>query len=308
MIFKGISRCEGLEKQCKYTTDHQRYSEADVILFHMIHDRYGEFMPNQTRPRGQKWGSYHRESPCRYPIPSKFSDVFNFTVSYSEITDLRNPYFKMIKIPKGSNWTPEPLFSARSKPILWMVSHCKTQSKREQYVDELKKYIDIDIIGKCGDVIPCTRQSRGKQCEDDLLPNYFFYLAFENSLCEDYITEKAFQRMDQGLVPIVLGLGNYSQELPRGSYIDIKNFTSPRHLADYLKEVMHSEELYSSYHAWRRREQLANNNILCNICEYIYANQGKEQIIPDIGQVWNGTHSCIEPEHYYKGIFNFTDY
>ena len=58
-------------------------------------------------------------------------------------------------------------------------------SLRELYIRELQKYMDIDVYGKCG-----TR------FEDDDDPRYkdeyFFYLAFENSMCEDYITEKLY--------------------------------------------------------------------------------------------------------------------
>ncbi|KAL9982593.1 hypothetical protein ACROYT_G004655 [Oculina patagonica] len=40
-----------------------------------------------------------------------------------------------------------------------------------------------------------------------------FYLAFENSLCVDYITEKYWRNsLERGLVPIVLGGARYSPE------------------------------------------------------------------------------------------------
>ena len=74
----------------------------------------------------------------------------------------------------------------RPKKIAWIVTNCRTKSKREAYVRELSKYIDVDIMGKCG-TIPCgtsygnaTRQdNRTMAVEND----YKFYLAFENSFC-----------------------------------------------------------------------------------------------------------------------------
>ena len=39
----------------------------------------------------------------------------------------------------------------KTKSIAWMVSHCKTHSQRETYVQELGKYIDVDIYGACDD-------------------------------------------------------------------------------------------------------------------------------------------------------------
>ena len=184
-----------------------------------------------------------------------------------------------------------------------MVSNCKTISKREYYVDELKKYIDVDIVGRCGEEMNCTRQDRSI-CDENLIKEYYFYLSFENSFCEDYITEKTWNRLKLGIIPIVLGSGDYEKDLPPRSYIDVKDFSSPKKLAEYLKIVKSSEKLYSSYHAWRSKQKVIFINSLCEICKYAYESIGKTQIIPDINLLWNGTRSCVMPEQYYKGIFD----
>ena len=43
------------------------------------------------------------------------------------------------------------------------------------------------------------------QCYDSLWDNYKFYLAFENSDCNHYITEKFWNALANGVVPIVYG-------------------------------------------------------------------------------------------------------
>ena len=40
-----------------------------------------------------------------------------------------------------------------------------------------------------------------------------FYLAFENSLCDDYITEKFFSTLKLNIIPVVLGSGKYEEHV-----------------------------------------------------------------------------------------------
>ena len=71
----------------------------------------------------------------------------------------------------------------------WMVSHCNTNSKREDYVRQLQKHIQVDIYGGCGNLSHCPRDKHWisePQCYDMISRKYKFYLSFENSFCKDY--------------------------------------------------------------------------------------------------------------------------
>lgn len=280
-----------------------RIAEADIVGFRMQYVKTSSDMPADhfKRPNWQRWVSFHIEPPSSFKVKTHI-DQFNFTVSYSSVTDLRVPYAATFPNYLDISMGNEPIFSGRNKSIIWMVSHCNTISKRENYVEELKRYIDVDVIGKCGNEIHCP-QTKKYDCEEKILPKYFFYLSFENSLCNDYITEKVWKRLRQGIVPIVLGKGNYLKELPLNSYIDVKDFKSPRHLADFLRKVMASKELYSSYHKWRKTQVISNPNLLCATCKFAYDTLGKQQVVPDVNQIWSN-NSCSSPEQYYKDIFD----
>ena len=78
----------------------------------------------------------------------------------------------------------------KTRQVAWFVSNCGARNGRLQYAKELQKYISVDIYGACG-TKKCPR-SQQKNCFDKLSKDYKFYLAFENSNCKDYITEKFF--------------------------------------------------------------------------------------------------------------------
>jgi hypothetical protein len=44
----------------------------------------------------------------------------------------------------------------KTKDVVWIVSNCNTPSKREKYVKEMQKIINVDIFGRCGK--PCVKK------------------------------------------------------------------------------------------------------------------------------------------------------
>lgn len=70
----------------------------------------------------------------------------------------------------------------------------------------MKNYVQIDIYGKCGK--PCP-PPLNVDCRKIISIEYKFYLAFENSLCKDYITEKFFKMLYFDIIPVVYGGGTY---------------------------------------------------------------------------------------------------
>ena len=81
----------------------------------------------------------------------------------------------------------------------WVASHCPTDNKRENYVKSMQKFINVDVYGKCGN-LTCPYQKQRNPCEDDLALKYYFYLAFENSNCVDYISEKFWRNINHPVV------------------------------------------------------------------------------------------------------------
>ena len=163
--------------------------------------------------------------------------------------------------PAELNWLqPRPLTAAqkekhshpKKKMIAWMVSNCDTLSKREDYVAMLSDIVPVDIFGICGD-LQCgqTEHHNTEECDNMLEKEYKFYLSFENSLCSDYVTEKFYRALSLDIVPVVMGGADYKKRAPPKSYIDVMDFESPEHLAEFLLQLDKDDEEYLSYFWWK---------------------------------------------------------
>lgn len=147
------------------------------------------------------------------------------------------------------------LATNRTGKVAWIVSHCHTDSLREDYVHQLKRYIQVDEFGgKCNKTSPPCDQSysigRQDNCTQHVEQHYKFYLAFENTFCNSYVTEKFFRRMEHSLV-IVLGQANYTHLAPPHSHLNILDFDSVKSLADRLHQLDQNHTEYLSYFWWQ---------------------------------------------------------
>ena len=76
------------------------------------------------------------------------------------------------------------------------------------------------------------------------LMDYRFSFAYETSVENDWISEKLFDRLYAGCVPIYLGAPNVSDYIPAGAFIDKRNF-SYEELYCYMSKM--SEREYNGY-------------------------------------------------------------
>ena len=317
---------------CVYTNDRSLYNVSDVVILTSRFIRDRQQMPS-FRPPHQHWITFLREAPDRTKLKIKpYETWFNWTVAYSMNGDVVLPYGmclptrdKVAKDPSSITYiirrvygdsaesmpwvkrnvpykyTPYDHAKGKTRLVLWFVSNCQPPSLRERYVAELKQYVDVDIFGKCA----CkTCKERHTAPTGDLFNTHKFYLAFENSLCADYITEKVWGRLQQGIVPIVLGGADYKTHLPPHSYIDVKDYSSPKQLAKYLHQLDKNDTLYNEYFAWKQNYTCHQGNpglsSSCQICRMMNENRNKVNIIPDINKHF--AVDCILPKEYYNGV------
>ena len=217
----------------------------------------------------QAWIFFSLESPINIPKQDKnyhnieWRDAMNWSMTYRFDSDIPISYgvLKHRTIARTRNYTA--IFKRKTKVAAWIVSSCRSQSKREVFIEEMRKHgLDIDVYGACGKRLT-------EDPEQLINRDYKFYLGFENSLCKDYISEKFFQYYRYDTIVVVRGGADYSYLLPNDMFIDASKFQSIKELVSYLIKVGSSEELFTNYLINKEKYISISRptNPFCKICE-----------------------------------------
>ncbi|CAO3596159.1 unnamed protein product [Absidia cylindrospora] len=186
---------------------------------------------------------------------------------------------------------PDDFISTKrtNAPILWIASNCEAWNNRHVYINELMKYIQVDSYGRCLNNKPSPG---GEQERADLMRQYKFYLAVENSNCDNYATEKLFDTFMASTVPIVDGPINYQPYLPNNrSVIRMDAYPDPRKLADYISYLDKNDTAYLEYITPFRNQQVPEPQRLDLEFYDAWANRTKF----DLFSVWCGVCHGVLP-------------
>ncbi|XP_037019360.2 alpha-(1,3)-fucosyltransferase 4 [Artibeus jamaicensis] len=267
---------------CRLLTDRTTFGEAQAVLFHHrdlvkepldwpppwgVWVRSAEELELRVldaeiskaltasgpRPPGQRWVWMNFESPSHSPgLRSLAGNLFNWTLSYRADSDVFVPYGYLYPRTHPSD-QPQglvPPLARKRGLVAWVVSNWDERQARVRYYHQLRQHVSVDVFGKGGNRRPVP--------DIGLLhtvARYKFYLAFENSQHQDYITEKLWRNAFlAGTVPVVLGpnRANYERFVPRGAFIHVDDFPNASSLAAYLLFLDRNPAVYRRYFIWRR--------------------------------------------------------
>lgn len=156
----------------------------------------------------------------------------------------------------------------RLAPLVYVQSDCNPPSDRDSYVRELMCHIEVDAYGECLHNRDLPQHLRNPTAMDDgnfykILAQYKFILAFENAICEDYITEKLWRPLKLGVVPVYFGSPSIVDWLPSNkSAILVSSFSHPQELAHYIKTLDTNDREYESYLQWKLKGDISNPRLL----------------------------------------------
>ncbi|CAH1785021.1 unnamed protein product [Owenia fusiformis] len=249
-------------------------------------------LPSHNRSPDQIWVFYNLEPAwVANQLKHRLSGpIINWTMTYYQHSTISIPYGKYIKFSDSEKYpflksqiqehkqrdmykvNDERMTKDRQAAVF--MSNCFSRNNRLGYIHDLQRYINVDVYGQCGD-LSCSKL-RENECSELLEKHYKFYLAFENSNCQQYITEKFFENaLRNHVIPVVMGgrRDNYVQMAPPNSFIHVKDFKNPESLAKYLIKIDKNNELFESYFDWHQQGMMINTLSWCRLCTMLHIKQ-----------------------------------
>lgn len=234
-----------------WTNDRRRIAEATAVVFHLPDFR--EIRDARKYP-GQGWVAWSMESRQNYPLMADphFMKHFDITMTYETGSDVWVPYIPRSGLWEAARESPVPLKTEPQPAVLFQSSGID-RSGRGAFLTELSRHIGVDCYGRHRPNRRLDGPDLGRRTKLETIGRYRFCLALENSIAPDYVTEKMFDALLAGVVPVYLGAPNAAEFVPEHSFIDAASFATPAELAAYLRQLIETPEAYEAYFAWRSK-------------------------------------------------------
>ena len=289
-------------QNCEVIKDRKRTDKCDALLLEVTH------LPSKLPRRlpHQIWVFVSHEPPSisggvyRHPL---WRRAFNMTMTFRPDSEFHFPWGKILPRSEKSKVDFDAVFDGKSKDIAWIVSNCHTASKREVYVNTLKKILPVDVYGRCGK-LTCKKSGsfRGPdQCKEEMSEKYRFYLSFENSICSGYSTEKIFTwyQMRRHIIPVYRGSPDILGMLPPNTYVNAADFPNAKKLGEYLKKLgkdrkrniamLKAKDEYKSV-----MQNYTFEQAVCSVCAKLH-EPGRTSSQVDLHE-WNLKNGCTKPK------------
>lgn len=237
------------------TTDRRRLGQAEVVVFHV--PTLPRWWPLPRKRRGQLWVAWSMECELNYPrmhAPSFLRRV-DLTMSYRLDADVPVPYLDLLGDTDSlvAAMRRPPAAKTADAPVASFVSSAIDKSGRRAYLAELARHVPLHSYGSFQRTHTLVHD-RGRPTKLETIARYPFSIAFENARAPDYVTEKVYDPLVAGSIPIYFGAPNVERFVPGdGCYVDAAAFPQPRRLAEKLRALLHDAGEYASYMQWKER-------------------------------------------------------
>lgn len=234
---------------CEFSSDPACLPRAAAVVFHIPTLR-GIALPRKYP--GQKWVAWSMESDVNYQelADPAFMGRFEITMTYRRGATVWYPYFG--PGTDAALLTP-PRPKTESSPVVYFRSSPIDQSDRTAYAKALMRRIKVDSYGGVLRNRHLPMEDAGRETMLAVTARYKFALVLENSIAEDYVSDKFFDALIAGSVPVYRGAPNVAAFAPGDRcFINAVDFSSPAELAAYLNRLNEHDEAYQEYLTWKR--------------------------------------------------------
>jgi hypothetical protein len=253
---------------------------------------------------------------------NKLSSFFNWTLSFRTSSEIyKGSYGFFDYRPDEMVTRPEELaklkakiyaneFRRRRNGILWFVNNCV--KSRLAVALEISRAYPVTIYTSCeidkselsgyrNLKLVRDKCEKDSKCERAQFAGYKYYLAFENTNCSDYVTEKIWKALGANMVPIVYQPSRDSYKrlgIPDKAFIHMEDFgLSAEKLADYLTRLDGNFNMYYEFVKWtyvyarvRFRNGHTEPHRMCHMCQML--NEYRPRVVYDwVASFFN--HQCV---------------
>jgi hypothetical protein len=195
--------------------------------------------------------------------------------------------------------------SSDALAVAWISQTCE---RHDNYLKRLMQVIKVDSMGGChrnrdetthpgiqvedhdsiwwgkGNPVPVAGSGARKML---MMSHYKFYISLENTIIEDYVTEKFYEGFLGAALMVYLGAPNAQRYAPAShSFINALDFDGPEALGAFLLALADDPDRYRSYFAWREARparvsrgfiksmsqdmvRLDGGSMLCRLCRAV---------------------------------------
>jgi len=148
--------------------------------------------------------------------------------------------------------TVYPQSKEKKKAVIFL-TNCGGHNNRIEFAKELSLYYEVDFFGSCFKQVLQDlprEQYTGKEMRR-YIGQYKFFLAFENSNCYDYVTEKFYRTLESCTIPVVMGAPNIKDFEPLPETIITVDGKTPEEVAKIMQKIDDDDRLFEHYLRWK---------------------------------------------------------
>jgi hypothetical protein len=281
---KGSKHLKKCDINCFYSTnlDNKTIITTDAFMSHETNEKQKNFCSHQKQIifSSKEWNEFD-----------------NFDIEISQYLDTSNIYLSNF----NHDLTEPSIDKTRESVAVSYISNCNTNVESERFL-VLKQLrdngISIDEFGRCNPTLKepielSDLDRRSRRIEN--IRRYKFYLAFENSLKKGFISERYWEALMSGTIPVYLGppdIKNYEPAL--GSILYINDFNTTKDLANEIIRISSDSDIYDKMVEWKTTVPSDNflmaidytcEPLFCKIC-YSVADKYVPEIKIDVKETF----------------------